>query len=107
MVGLLRKERMRMNKKKISRERERCGIQVDGVVLRDTDSFSYLGVTVNSGGEMKQEIERKIEKFSRGVRQQYSILKNRHVPRKVKVLIYTTILRPVLMYGGGSVDTDH
>src|SRR5678815_345425 len=40
--------------------------------------------------------------YSRGVGQLYSLLRNRQVTRKVKTLIYTTILRPVLLFGSES-----
>lgn len=95
---------LRMNKRKtevmkIARVREELNIEVDGERVREVEKFKYLGVTVNAGGEMEGEIEERIAEYSSKVRRLYPLLKNRHVPRKVKVVIYTTILRPTLIYG--------
>ncbi|KAL7632233.1 UNVERIFIED_CONTAM: hypothetical protein RMT77_017449 [Armadillidium vulgare] len=101
---VFRREGMRVNKGKtevmrIARGQEEVVVMLDGVRLVETQKFNYLGVTVNSDGEMAQEIEGRIEKFSGVLRRLYPLLKDRHIPRKVKTLIYTSILRPVLMYG--------
>ena len=101
---VLQLEGMKINKEKtevmkISRVQDGTVIRVEGVLVKEAEKFSYLGVTVNSNGDMAREIEERIDKFSRGVRQLYPLLRNRHVPRKVKVLVYTTMLRPMLMYG--------
>src|ERR1700755_1672748 len=84
---------------KIAREHEDLNIEVDGVRIKNVIKFKYLGMTVNNDGEIAGDIEERIGKFSRGVGQLYPLLRNRHVPRKVKVLVYTTMLRPMLMYG--------
>ena len=41
----------------------------------------------------------RINKFNNNLHLLYPLLKDRNIPRKVKLVIYTTILRPVLTYG--------
>ena len=37
--------------------------------------------------------------MSQNVGMMYRLLKDRHVPKKAKLLIHMTILRPILLYG--------
>lgn len=103
----LRRKGLRMNLRKtvvmkIAREGENLNIEINGEKIEEVGSFKYLGVTVNSNGTMEGEIEERIRSYSRGVGQLYPLLRNRHVTRQVKTLIYTTILRPVLLFGSES-----
>ena len=45
------------------------------------------------------EITHRIQKFNNNLYLLYPLLKDRNIPRKVKIIIYTSILRPILMYG--------
>ena len=47
----------------------------------------------------EMEIAHRINKFNINLRLLYPLLKDRNFPRKVKIIIYTSILRPILMYG--------
>src|SRR5215469_12264781 len=98
---------LKMNKEKtevmkIARTRGNLNIEVDGDRIREVEKFKYLRVTVNAKGEMVGEIEERISNYSRQMGMLYLLLRNRHVPTTVKTLIYTTILRPVLLYGSES-----
>ena len=48
---------------------------------------------------METEITKKIGSFTNNLRLLYPLLKEKSIPTKVKVIIYKTILRPVLTYG--------
>src|SRR5678816_4460504 len=87
---------------KIAREGENLNIEIGGERIKDARNFKYLGDTVNSSGMREGEIEERIINYYRGVGQLYPLLRNRHVTRQVKTLIYTTILRPVLLFGSES-----
>ena len=105
--GALTRWGMKVNKDKtevmmIARERRELQIEVEGMMLRCVDSFNYLGMLITAGGEMMDEIENRINKYSANVGQLYPILRERNIPRDVKVVIFTTILRPILLYGAES-----
>ena len=41
----------------------------------------------------------RISKYNTNVGMMYPLLKDRHVPRQSKMIIYKTILKPILLYG--------
>ena len=49
--------------------------------------------------DSKIEIDHRITKFSNNLRMLYPLLKDRYISRRVKTLIYSSILKPILMYG--------
>ena len=47
----------------------------------------------------ESEINNRIAKFNRNVGMMYPLLKDRHIPKECKLIIYGTILKPILTYG--------
>lgn len=95
---------MRMNLEKtevmvIAREEEEVIIEIEGKRLKQVNDFKYLGVVLDSRGKQEKELNERIGKFSKNVGMLYPLLKERGVPREVKVTIYDTVLRPILLYG--------
>ena len=82
----------------LSRIREQIQVSLGDHQLKQVNNFCYLGVTFDEGNNMILEINHRITKYSRSINQLYPMLKDRNIPRKVKVLIYTSILRPILTY---------
>jgi len=64
-----------------------------------TESFTYLGSKLESQNNMATEILNRISKYTKNVAALYPLLREKSIPRKVKMSIYTTILRPTLIYG--------
>ena len=94
---------MRISKDKtetmiISRTTDDINISLDGQLLRQCRNFKYLGVTFGEENTSEIEIVQRINKFNNNLRLLYPLLKDRNIPRKVKVIIYTSILRPMLMF---------
>ena len=56
-------------------------------------------MTVSDNNDHQVEITQRINKFNNNLYMLYPLMKDRNIPRKVKTLIYTSILRPVLTYG--------
>ena len=48
---------------------------------------------------MEEEVNNIIAKFTKNLIALYPLMKEKEIPRDVKVCIYTTVLRPVLLYG--------
>ena len=74
-------------------------IYANGTRLQQVDKFKYLGVTFDCEGRRETTVDERINAYSRNVGVLYPLLKDKYVPQKTKVIIYTTILRPVLTYG--------
>ena len=95
---------MKINKEKtevmvISRTPEEMDISLEDHTLKQCRHFKYLGVKFSEENDTKIEIDHRIAKFNNNLRMLYPLLKDRYIPRRVKALIYTSILRPILMYG--------
>ena len=53
----------------------------------------------NDTALMEKELDVRLAKYSKNVGLLYPLLKERDIPVKVKVTIYKTVLRPILIYG--------
>ena len=78
---------------------EEGDITINGHVLKKTDNVTYLGSKMTSNNLMEEEINKRIGKFTRNLIALYPLLKEKEIPKDVKVCTYTTVLRPVLLYG--------
>ena len=58
-----------------------------------------MGCITRSKGQIDEEINGGNSQMSQNVGMMYRLLKYRHVPKRAKVLIHMTILRPILLYG--------
>ena len=85
----------------VSRVPETVRIIANGWELNQVEEFKYLGVVYDSTAIKETAVNDRINKYSMNVGMLYPLLKDRHVPRAVKVLIYTS--RPIWMRG---LDTD-
>ena len=83
----------------LSREFDNVNISLEDHALHQCRNFRYLGVMFNDENRPELEINNRINKFNNNLYLLYPLMKDRHIPRKVKTVIYTTILRPILIYG--------
>ena len=67
--------------------------------INQTDNYNYLGVCANDGTLQEREINERISNYNTNVGMMYPLLKDRHVPRQSKIIIYKTILKPILLCG--------
>ena len=84
---------------KIGRCPEVGDLTVNGQKLNEASEFVYLGSKITSDNLIEKEVQHRIGKFTKNVNCLYPLLKQKEIPKDVKVCIYTTILRPVLLYG--------
>ncbi|XP_071493217.1 uncharacterized protein [Diadema antillarum] len=83
----------------VGRDLEEGNVAINGHVLKKTDNFTCLGSKITSNNLMEEEVNNRITKFTRNLIALYPLMKEKEIPKDVKVCIYTTILRPVLLYG--------
>lgn len=67
--------------------------------VNQAEFYKYLGVEIDRGNNQETEINARIGKYTGNFLMMYPLLKEKTVPRAVKVTIYNTILRPILLYG--------
>jgi hypothetical protein len=83
----------------VGRGAEANTLKLEDNELAYTDSFTYLGSKLESQNHMESEILNRITKYTKNVAALYPLLREKSIPRKVKTSIYTSILRPTLIYG--------
>ena len=83
----------------INRTPSQVSITFDDIEIKQLEHFKYLVYNVNINGNIEEEINRRIAKYSQNVGMMYRLLKDRNVPRKAKLEIHKTKLRPILFYG--------
>ena len=84
---------------KVGRCPEEGEITINGHTLKETDNFIYLGSKLTSDNLIEEEINNRISKFTKNLNCLYPLMKEKSIPKSVKICIYSTILRPVLLYG--------
>ena len=70
--------------------------------LNQTVNYSFLGVNIDEENRQECEADKRIAKYNSSVWAFYPLLKEKYIPRKCKLEIYRTILKPILLYGAES-----
>ena len=89
------KYNLKLNLKKtevlvVSRTEKEAVETLDEYQLNQVTKFKYLGSITGSKGHIDEEINGRISKMSQNVGTIYLLLKDRHVPKKAKLLIGPT-----------------
>ena len=71
----------------------------DYATLPKCSSFKYLGTTIHQEGGCQTEVTLRIGKAWNKWRELTGVLCDKKIPKKLKVLIYKTVIRPTLLYG--------
>ena len=79
----------------ISRRREEYDIYMGRDRVHQTEAYKYLGTRIDAVNNQESEINARISKYTGNLVMMYPLLKERAIPREVKITIYSTILRPI------------
>ncbi|XP_047494092.1 uncharacterized protein LOC125042494 [Penaeus chinensis] len=71
----------------------------DKARLKQVQEFRYLRVTVYARGGSQVAIRVRVTAAWNKWRELSGVISDRKMPRKLKVKLYSTIIRPVLLYG--------
>ena len=84
----------------LSRQPKQCSLQLDGVPLKQSEKFKYLGVSSTSDGRQNSELDIRIGKASAVMRQLHrSVVLKRELCTKAKLSIFRSVYVPILTYG--------
>jgi len=97
---------MKVNTKKgkteflvVSRSSQQHDIYMNQNKINQTESYCHLGVNVGESNVQEVEINNRIAKYNSNIGMLYPLLKDKNIPRECKVIVYKSILKPILLYG--------
>ena len=73
-----------------------------GTSLRQVNKFKYLGVTISEERGSEEAVRARVSAVSAvwgKWRDQSGVISDKKMPRKLKMKLYMTVIRPVLLYG--------
>ena len=77
-----------------------CSFQTNGITLKRTEKFKYLGVIFSSDGRQGNKLDTRIEKASAAMRQLYrSVVLKRELCTKANLFVFRSVFVPILTYG--------
>jgi hypothetical protein len=91
---------------KVSKRGEgNINIQCKGEMLKQVDSYTYLGTVKSQDGRIDQEVASRVQKANNDYFQMNIIFGKRELEMKTKTRIYQSVIAPVLLYGSESWPT--
>ena len=67
--------------------------------LRQVNKFKYLGVTIGEEGRSEEAVRARVSAACSKWRELSGVFSEKKMPRKLKIKLYMTVIRPVIMYG--------
>ena len=67
--------------------------------LNQVDKFKYLGVTLSERGGTEAAVRARVTAAWAKWRELSGVINDKKMPRRLKVKMYLTVIRPVLLYG--------
>ena len=85
----------------LSRQPKQCSLKIDGVPLKQSEKFKYLGVSFTSDGRQNSELNIRIGKASAVMRQLHRsvVLKRELICTRAKLSVFRSVYVPILTYG--------
>ena len=75
------------------------GVIINGVTYEGVAEFIYLGTLLSNDNKVEKEIQRRILAGNRTYFAAISPFRSRLLSRTTKILLYKTLIRPVVAYG--------
>ncbi|GFS21682.1 hypothetical protein ElyMa_006930800 [Elysia marginata] len=71
----------------------------EGRELNQVDQFKYLGVTFSEEGGSETAVRARVKAAWQKGRELGPVIADKKIPTKLKTKLYTTVVRPVILYG--------
>ncbi|XP_061715485.1 uncharacterized protein LOC133523771 [Cydia pomonella] len=78
---------------------KREGLHVGGTIYKGVAKFRYLGCTVTDTNTREEEIDIRVQNALRCSAALHKVLVSKLLSKNIKIRIYKTVIRPILMYG--------
>jgi len=75
------------------------GATINGVTYDGEAQFIYLGMLISNDNSVEKEIQRRILAGNRTYFAAISLFRSRLLSRTIKIILYKTLIRPVVSYG--------
>jgi hypothetical protein len=75
------------------------GVTINGVTYEEVAEFIYLGTLISNDNSVEKEIQKRILAGKRTYFAARSLFRSRLSSRATKILLYKTLIRPVVSYG--------
>ena len=80
-------------------EREANIVDKQGTQLKQVETFKYLGVTISAKGDSEEAVRARVRAAWMRWREISGVICDKKMPRKLKVRLYKTVIRPIILYG--------
>ncbi|KAK3561046.1 hypothetical protein QTP86_026392, partial [Hemibagrus guttatus] len=81
-------------------EREGSGtVRLQGEEVKKVQEFKYLGSTVQSNGECRKEVKKRVQAGWNGWRKVSGVLCDQKISARIKGKVYRTVVRAAMLYG--------
>jgi hypothetical protein len=74
-------------------------LEIEGVTIEEVNKTKYLGTIVSKDNLIEEEIKERIAAGNRASFANQKILQSKLMSRKIKMKLYKTLIRPVVVYG--------
>jgi hypothetical protein len=75
------------------------GVTINAVTYEEVTEFIYLGTLISNDNSVEKEMQRRILAGNRTYFAAVSLFRNRLLSRATKILLYKTLIRPVVTFG--------
>ena len=83
----------------LSKNPVQCSFQTNGIILKQTENFKYLGVTFSTDGRQDNELDTCIGKASAAMRKLFRfVVLKRELCTKAKLSVFRSVFVPILTY---------
>lgn len=80
-------------------------IQIDDMKIKRTETYKYLGTNFNCSNIIREEIKSRVHSGNKVYYALQHLLKSNDLSRNIKITIYKTLIRPIVLYGSETWST--
>ena len=74
-------------------------VKMEDTKVPRVKEFKYLGSTVQESGDCEREVKKRVQAGCNGWRRVSGVICDRRLPAKVKGKVYSSMVRPAMVYG--------
>ena len=74
-------------------------VKMEDTKVPRVKEFKYLGSTVQESGACEREVKKRVQAGWNGWRKVSGVISNRRLPARVKGKVYSSVVRPAMVYG--------